>query len=159
MWHPSLSPVTANLVSPPTSPPLPFALEIKKNDENDKFDEKKILKLVPKLFVPKAKTLLSEFNKRGNELTWDSEGILFIDGVSIPNSNMFILFPNLFKKNCNFKLTGATELVAKIDQMGLKDFLPKSSLNDAKTINYEKRNSPTPEKEIVKNEQWWYLGP
>ncbi len=37
LWHSSLAPATATLVSPDTNPPLPFKNEIKKDDENDIF--------------------------------------------------------------------------------------------------------------------------
>ena len=152
-----MTPVTANLVSPPTNPPLPFANEIKKDDENDQFDEVKLLKLVPQHFHQKAKSLLSQFNERGNEITWDSNGILFIDEVSIPNSNMFVLFPNLLKKN-NLKLIGATELIAKIKEMGLNDLIKTPSKKNAEVITYENRNNAETELQHD-TEQWWYLGP
>ncbi len=37
LWHSSLMPATATLTSAQTSPPLPFAVSIKKDDENDTF--------------------------------------------------------------------------------------------------------------------------
>ena len=37
LWRPHLQITTTSLGTPNTSPPLPFANTIKKNDENDKF--------------------------------------------------------------------------------------------------------------------------
>ncbi len=37
LWHSSLIPATATLTSAQTTPPLPFAIPIKKDDENDTF--------------------------------------------------------------------------------------------------------------------------
>ncbi len=37
LWHSSLTPVTATLTSASTEPPLPFPVNIKKDDENDVF--------------------------------------------------------------------------------------------------------------------------
>ncbi len=37
LWHSSSTPVTATLATPVTEPPLPFAIKIKKDDENDVF--------------------------------------------------------------------------------------------------------------------------
>ncbi len=39
LWHSSLSPATATLLSSETSPPLPYQNDIKKDDENDIFGE------------------------------------------------------------------------------------------------------------------------
>jgi len=101
---------------------------------------------------------LSEFNARGNELTWDSNGKIFIDQVSIPGSNMYFLFPLLFKKKRSSHLPGLEQLVSKINDMGLGDFINNSQLQITHEA-FSSRNVPETTDSVVKNEKWWYLGP
>lgn len=117
------------------------------------------MKLIPKGNKKAAKILLSEFNARGNELTWDSNGTLFIDQVSIPGSNMYFLFPILFKKKRSSHLPGLQQLISKINDMGLSDFINNSQMQMTHNA-FSSRNLP--EKDAVpinETEKWWYLGP
>ena len=104
-----------------------------------------------------AKKLLEEFDKRGNELTWNNHGTIFIDEVSIPGSNLFTLFPLLFKLRRSEKLIGLNELIQKIDDMGLSSFIVKK-----KSFKKNKRPQTTTSLSghgINDDFPWYYLGP
>jgi hypothetical protein len=122
-------------------------------------DEKRILKLIPKGNKKAAKILLSEFNARGNELTWDSNGTLFIDQVSIPGSNMYFLFPILFKKKQSLHLPGLQQLISKINDMGLSDFINNSQMQMTHNAFSSRNLSEKDAVPINETEKWWYLGP
>ncbi len=115
--------------------------------------------MIPKGNKKAAKILLNEFNARGNELTWDSNGTLFIDQVSIPGSNMYFLFPILFKKKRSSHLPGLQQLVSKINDMGLSDFINTSQLQITHDAFSTRNNSKKDAVPLVENEKWWYLGP
>ncbi len=113
--------------------------------------------LVPKGFKKNAQHLLEEFDKRGNELTWNSSGTIFIDQVSVPGSNLFTLFPLLFKLRRSEQLVGLKDLIQKINDMGLSSYIVNQNNVKKKVKNH---------KEIDKKGHgesddfpWYYLGP
>ena len=104
-----------------------------------------------------AKKLLEEFDKRGNELTWNTQGTIFIDEVSIPGSNIFTVFPLLFKLRRSDELIGLNELIQKIDDMGLSTYIVKKKSHqkikhkdDKKALSGLGKSDELP---------WYYLGP
>ncbi len=112
----------------------------------------KLLKTVPPRYQRQASVLIKQFENRGNELTWNSDGIIFIDQTSIPESNIFVLFPYLFKHKHPKTLIGFEDFVQKIDDMGLTHLiLPK----------YHRRKKMSGSKPIEKTEKsstnWWFL--
>lgn len=137
------------------SPLINFSVPLIKNDENDDFDEQSLLHLVPADHKNSASLLLNELKRRGNELTWNSSGIIFIDQVSIPNSNIFFLFPYLFYRHFpTKKIEGLLELQSKLKEMGLgKYFLlntesdQKNELHGRGEINLQ-----------MKSVNWYFLG-
>ena len=59
-----------------TSPPVKFDSQIYRNNLNDTYDQRRLLKKVPKKFCVNAEHLLKAFEDRPNELTWDSSGTI-----------------------------------------------------------------------------------
>ena len=93
---------------------------------------------------------MEQFNSRGNELTWNSDGVIFIDQVSIPNSDIFLLFPYLFKAKHPKNLNGLQDFVQKIKEMGLDHLITVGIKKSTKN-----QDSPTKTGESV---NWWFLG-
>ncbi len=106
-----------------------------------------------------AKYLLEEFNKRANELTWNSSGTMFVDQVAIPGSNLFTLFPLLFKLRRSDKLIGLQDLIEKIDEMGLSSYIVTSHNLKRKHIDKEKESNKRNDNHENSNFPWYYLGP
>ncbi len=106
-----------------SKPLINYSVPIVKNDDNDDFDENALLHLIPEKNKLNAKCLLQKIDTRGSEITWNSSGTVFIDNVSIPNSNVFLIYPHLFQK-CLPKreIPGLKEFIKKLDDMGLKKF-------------------------------------
>ena len=106
------------------------------------------MKFTPPKYRHQAERLLKQFQLRGNELTWNSDGIIFIDQVAIPQSDIFIFFPYLFKHKHPNTLIGFQDFVEKIRQMQLQHLIVYKSrqirLESTKTTNSGKN--------------WWFLG-
>ena len=141
--------VTSDAVSSKTTPPLNFANPITENDYNDSFDQSKLLTCIPKQFKQKASTLLKCFDERPNEITWDSTGNIYLDEQSLPNSNIFEVFPYLYRKRSKKSLQGLNDFILKIQSMGLGHLIYASVKVKApaeKSTSNEKSLNP-----------WWYL--
>ena len=148
----NLSPPSTSVIgSVQTTPPLPFDVKRFKNDDNDSFDEKQLMKCVPPKFKKQASILLKQFDERGDELTWNSDGVIFIDQISIPQSNIYELFPYLFKVKHPKNLQGFEDFIQKIQEMGLSHLIHSASTSLKKPKEKEK----VPKLETSKN--WWFL--
>ena len=123
-------------------------------------DEKQLLLLVPKGLKKNAQHLLAEFDQRGNELTWNSSGTIFVDQVAVPGSNMFTLFPLLFKVRRSEKLIGLNDLINKINDMGLSSYIVHEHSLKRKTIHNNQESQKKIKGEGQSDEfPWYYLGP
>ena len=135
-----------------TTPPIRFSAPIFQNDLNDSFDEHALLKKVPKRFKKNAAKLLRTFDEQPNEVTWDSSGNIYINEQSIPNANIFDVFPSLFRKKRSKTINGSRDLIQKLESMGLSHLImcePKSSIVSSNQTSSSASSS----------RNWWYLGP
>jgi hypothetical protein len=108
--------------------------------------------MVPIRFRKQAEILLHEFDNRGNELTWNSDGVIFIDQVSIPESDIFILFPYLFKNKHPQTLKGFEDFYNKIESMGLEHLITTKPKQKAKSnLSSLSNNSSN------SSQNWWFL--
>ena len=116
-------------------------------------DEKRLIKLIPSKYRRQALELLKQFDQRGNELTWNSDGIIFVDQISIPNSDIHILFPYLFKQKHPKNLSGFEDFLKKISEMGLDHLIVKASAYTRK--NQKALSGGSTASSSV---NWWYIG-
>ena len=120
-------------------------------------DDKRLLSFVPQKYRKKAQALLQHFNARGNELTYDSSGIIYIDSVAIPNSDIFVYFPYLFKAKRRKDLNGFEDFVKKIVDMGLNDLIFQKEIN----YQIEKSVKGLEEKDFKDSNHrdinWWFI--
>ena len=142
--------VVSTDVLPNTTPPTHFSTPLFQNDLNDSFDEHSLLKRVPKPFKKNAVLLLKAFDERPNELTWDAAGNIYVNEQVIPNANIFVLFPYLFRKKSRKDLSGFSDLTNKIHDMGLSHLT-----NSKKPKVTSQASSGGAESHL----NWWYLGP
>jgi hypothetical protein len=83
-----------------------------------------LLHLISKKQKFAVKVLLDKIDDRGSELTWNSSGTIYIDKTSIPNSNVFTVYPYLFQKTWPKRdVPGLKEVVAKLEQIGLNNLI------------------------------------
>lgn len=147
--------VSSQPIPEDTTPPPHFDNKVVENDLNDAFDENQLLKFVPKRFKEKAKTLLQIFDEKPNEITWDSAGVIYVNQTSIPDSNIYTLFPYLFRQ----------KVPKDILNKGFPDFLKKViDMNLGHLLNCNIRSILGNPSLKIKNEsslplsnKWWKL--
>ncbi len=135
-----------------------------KNDDNDSFDEAELLKQVPQSQIEKAKRLVQFFNRYPEEISWNSEGVIFLDETSIPNSNIYQIFPLLYSNSPLSKsldkpiLNSLLELLKKIKELHL-DHLILRKVPDSVEKVYKRENNL---EELSSNDSddyaWWFIG-
>lgn len=114
-----------------------YSVLLKKNDDNDSYDESELLQLVPVKDQRNAKFLLQKIDDRGSEITWNSSGVVFIDKTSIPESNMFTIYPYLFQERMpKREIPGLKEVVNKLKFMGLSHLISLQS-SQSSSLNKE----------------------
>lgn len=145
---PPEEPSTSELISP--------LLKTNSKPNND-IDENILIKKVPQRFHPRAKQLLAKLLSDPNEVSFDPSGTLIIDNESIPNSNLFVIFPKLYVGSVRQKIPGFQELLNKIAELDLAPLINKKitkGFSTSKVIS----NRPELLKKIKENKQWWLIG-
>ncbi|MBM3938511.1 MAG: hypothetical protein FJ333_07655 [Sphingomonadales bacterium] len=150
------NPTEASLGHPAPAEVKPFSVNKVKSDLNDKFDEKKLLQKVSKEHRQSAIQLLNAIESRPNEISFNSEGIIFVDEESIPSSNIFKFFPLLFKNRAPKRFTGFQDFVDKLQQMGLGHFIQYPIPKEVKKI--DQIISKSLPRTSTSEDHWWYLG-
>ena len=107
---------------------------------------------MPRRFKNNASKLLKFFNQNGEQITFNSSGTIFIDQVAIGKSNIFEIFPVLFKnKKTSNKIPGLNDFLEKLHGLGLTHL-----------ISLKKVQIESPQKSIFplskESSNFWYLG-
>ena len=84
------------------------------------------IELVKKTFRPKARKILAKLSEYEN-ISWDSDGQLTINGVSLDGSDIKILMPKLIYGKRENKVPGEIEFFQFIDQVGLGHLVTSTS--------------------------------
>lgn len=137
---------------PQSAEPEKAIVSVEKSDLNDEFDDLKLLKRIPKEKKHSALELLKQIKMRPSEITFDSNGTIFIDDMGIEGSNIYKLFPLLFRRTVTKKFTGFEELISKLKAMGL-EHLVQSGKDLQSSKNLDKALSS----KMKIDDQWWYL--
>lgn len=157
---PNLLPQIARPQSPlleETPTPQPFSLTISKSTDNTPYDSKELLSLIPKIYCKQAQKLLEILLSVPNEFTWNISGTIFINNVSIPNSNFFLIFPALFKRN-KVSLSGIDEVLEKLAEMGLTNYIVNRKQASITKPLIESSNEVLSSINTETKVQWWYIG-
>jgi hypothetical protein len=144
------SPTLIALHKTSSLPPPQYASEVKKDDENDRMLESTLLKLIPKSKRSNGEKLLQKISENSNQFSYNYSGTIFINGESIPLSNIFQIFPLLFQTyKKNSKIPGYLESTQQLTEMGLGHLLASPRIkNEQKHQTFDKVKMP-----------WYYLGP
>jgi hypothetical protein len=137
---------------------LPQASIVQKSQLSDNFDDENLLKVVPSIFQEKAKKLLVELKKHPSDFTYTSKGTIFLNETSLSDSNIYDLFPKLFKTVAHpEKIPHLLELVTVIATLGLASYINGKLLMGLvrkKTI----LNHSELKERINSGKLWYYLG-
>lgn len=132
---------------------------VHKSNLSNEFEDEKLIKLVPTHLQEKAKLLLVQIQKHPSDITWTSNGTVFLGQQSLPESNIFDLFPKLLKsvphpEKINYLLQIATTLAT----LGLGKYINRKLLSGL-TRPGPLFNQPELQTKIQRTKHWYYLGP
>ncbi|MDP2788491.1 MAG: hypothetical protein Q8O46_00355, partial [bacterium] len=132
---------------------------VKKSQLSDSFDDEKLLGLVAKGSETKAKLLLKQLQKHPNDISWTSNGVIFMDQNSLPDSNIYDIFPKLFKKMSHpERIFYLFDVVTKISTLGYAHLINKS-LTAGLRRQFPIQNQDGILKNMSSSKHWFYLGP
>jgi hypothetical protein len=131
---------------------------IEKSRQSDDTFDKTLLESVPSALLPRAEKLLLELKPYLNEISWDKEGVIYIDQKSLPNSNIKNVFPKLFRKVSDpGKVMYLNEVSSKIATLGLGSLINRrltAGLNRSKQLlNHDELKN-----NMAGLKNWWYIG-
>jgi len=146
-FYETVEPTASSQVLPQkTTPPQNYSVPIEQSQLSDGFDAKVLIKLVPQIYKQKAQNLLQVIEERPNDITFDTNGSVFVNGESLPNSNIKVIFPALFKKSKK-TVIGLSDVLAKLQQMNMLHLVNRSKTT-ALTGSGPK---------VMAKSNWWYL--
>ena len=128
-----------------------------KSDQSSAISKQILLEKLPKKKVENASKLLQAFDDDPNIVTWNSDGVLYLNGLSLAGSNIFLLMPELFKLNPNKKLPGFLELVSEIASLGLGHLISKKILKGLQRP-LPIANQKTLYEDLKTSDHWWFIG-
>jgi len=149
-------PPVANFVEHDISQPSSSDIINIKSTQHNEFDDAKLLKLIPEKFKKRATILLNNIKSNPLQIDFNTKGDLFIDSQSIPNSNIFVIFPELF--NCKKKrpIFGLSELATKISTLGWGHLIVKGIAKGLKRPKNYKIHEKT-QHSLSEFKNWWYM--
>ena len=137
-----------------TLPPFHYDVGIRKTDLNDKFDRKKLLSKIPGKWHKQAIELINKIEDRSLELSFNSEGIIFVDGEALPQSDAFKFFPLLFNRRIPKGLQSFDDFVTKLKSMGLDTLIFQNKhIKEKKDIDEKLGNGMSG----MSQKNWWVL--
>ena len=134
--------------------PMSGETSYSKSDQSSPISQQLLLGKVPKKKLEKANKLLQAFEDDPNTVTWNSDGIVFINGSSLAGSNIFLLMPELFKLSPNKRLPGFLELVSEIASLGLGHLISKKILKGLQR-SQPIANQKNIYEDLKKSDHWW----
>jgi len=138
---------------------IPTTSTVHKSDLSGHFEDENLMKLVPNKFKEKAKSLLIQLQKHPSDITWTSNGTIFLGQNSLPNSNIFYLFPKLFKPVTDPEKTIYLSAIATtIATLGLGKYINQKLISGL-TRRAPLSNSEQLKTKIQSTKHWYYLGP
>jgi hypothetical protein len=137
---------------------LPSSSTVQKSTLKDSFDDQRLIKLVPKSSQNKAEKLLDQLQKHPSDITWQSDGTIFLNQSSLFGSNIFDLFPKLFKKNSHPEnIPNLLQVASSIATLGLghliNGFLTRGLTRKVPILNHSELKL-----KIEHSKNWYFLG-
>jgi len=86
-------------------------------------DVNRLMAEIPKASSENAHSLLTYFLQNPSAVSWDEDGILTVCNVTIPNSNFYSIFPQLYSNHPKTNLPGFITLCTFIFTSGLQHLI------------------------------------
>lgn len=127
-----------------------------KSQQFDEFDVNKLISSVPIAYHTRAKNLIEKITQNPLEIDFNTKGQLYLDGIEIPQANIFQIFPELYRRKLKKNLPGKDELVTKIASKGWGTLIVRGIVKGLKRPkNYQCHNETLASLKEFKN--WWYM--
>jgi hypothetical protein len=152
-----LAPIVLTPIENPDHQPPSAEVSSQKSIQNSEIDRQLLLKKLRPKSALKATRLLEGLNEDPNSVTWNSDGIIFINGDSIPDSNIFLLIPEIYKTNPKRNLPGFFELVSEIGNLGLGHLIGDGILKGLQRLA-PIGNQRSLYQEVKGIDNWWFIG-
>lgn len=150
--------LVSNETSTNSTQPINFNVPLKQNDLNDDTDELRVINALPKQFRHRASQLLQILDARSNEITYDLQLCVYIDGISIPGSNIVKYLTRLFSPHkFRVPLEGFEDFVTKLNSMGLSHFYSSSSVRRSRSKQKVPNSHSTSSAPAHDTDEWWLL--
>ena len=131
---------------------------VTKSVSYDQFDIQKLVNSVPRKFAKRATLLLSNIQERPLDISFKTNGEVYIDSESVPDANIFTIFPELFVRKHKKIVPGLSELATKIASLHWGHLISKGITKGLKRPrNYKVHENTTHTLKEFKN--WWYMSP
>jgi len=131
---------------------------VQKSRQSDDTFDKSLLENISPPFLERAEKLLKALQTNVNDLSWDKNGVIFLDQTSLPNSNIKELFPKLFKKLAHpDKEIYLNDVASKIATLGLGSLINRRlTIGVSRKTEIPNRNELRAKIAALKN--WWFIG-
>jgi hypothetical protein len=152
-----LLPVVPEEVQLVNNAPMSFSSPQQKSVFHDESDDAKLIHSVPEKYRDRALTLLTSLNKNSLSFDYNTRGEVFIDQISLPNSNIFTIFPALFVRS-QIRPPRLSEVATKIAILGLGHLI---NFGIAKGLKRHKDfiENPLTSVDSKNLKHWYYIGP
>lgn len=131
---------------------------VTKSISYDQFDVQKLVNTVPHKFSKRAALLLKNIQERPLDISFKTNGELYIDSESVPSADIFNIFPQLFVRKHKKVVPGLSELATKIASLHWGHLISKGITKGLKRPrNYKLHDSAEHSLKEFKN--WWYMSP
>jgi len=87
-------------------------------------------------------------------VSWNSDGNITVAGEFIPNSNIYVIFTELYKLRPDFKLPGYVTLASYLLNAGLGHLFRKGRY----WFTNRSKQFKVPEEQTGSGEVWFYIG-
>lgn len=125
-------------------------------------DINSLMSKIPNNFKEKGKSLLKYFLDNPLLVSWDSNGVLSVNNISIPNSNFYSIFPELYAQKPKRSLPGFVTLSTFLLTSGLQHLLRGNKINHfsrKRPLNAENVNEEDIDyRDFSKNSHWYFIG-
>jgi len=141
-----------------TTAPPGTDVVIHKSKQSSEIADQSLINILPGRFKTRGAKLLQSLSNFPSTLTWSNTGIVFINQLSVPNSNIYEIFPKLFKfvKNLD-SVFGLSEVINTVASLGFGSLINRQYVSGL-TRPYKILNQDTIFEDLKTHKYWWFLG-
>ena len=142
----------------PTTAPAGTDVVIHKSKQSSEIADQSLINILPGRFKNRGTKLLQSLANFPSTLTWSNTGTVFINQLSVPNSNIYEIFPKLFKfvKNLD-AVFGLSEVINTIASLGFGSLINRQYISGL-TRPYKILNQDSIFEDLKTHKYWWFLG-